>query len=478
MNSVLPGPAHLAPTSQGESCQPRGLCKLQPAASEKDCDNTFVGEGSTLQNDLDEVDKLKSKFMSAWNNMKYSWTVKTKPNFSKTSPLYLLGHHYLLDNKEDSERFQKDFVSRLWFTYRREFQPLEGTLWTTDCGWGCMLRSGQMLLGQGLLLHHLSRAWTCSDALFTSLMEREPQKSLSPSKSASPGLRTLERSRPVRDISIQSHSPADLVKEGLHRKIISWFSDHPRAPFGVHQLVDLGKSSGKRAGDWYGPSIVAHIIRKAVEGASEVSDLSVYVSQDCTVYKADVEQLLGWDIGPRGPRKAVIILVPVRLGGETLNPVYTDCVKEILRLESCIGIIGGKPKHSLYFIGYQDEFLLYLDPHYCQPFVDPAKDSISLESFHCSSPQKISFSKMDPSCTIGLYARSRQEFDVLCEQLTRTLNSSSVKERYPMFTFADGHAQEYSLDDVCTPSERAVPTPEAGARGKVKRPSTDEFVFL
>ncbi|KAM4749172.1 cysteine protease ATG4D [Rhinophrynus dorsalis] len=474
MNSVTPSAA-LYRSPKG----PRRLTDHRTQTGRHD--QPSVGsQDATQDGEADEVDKFKSKLLTAWNNVKYGWTVKMKTTFSRTSPLCLLGEHYCFRLDEDLERFQKDFVSRVWLTYRRDFPALEGTALTTDCGWGCMIRSAQMLLAQGLLVHLLSRGWLWPDAIFTHFVDMEPIRSSSPastplfpppSSTACPTDRGRSNLKPQHHL----HSTYDPHQDQIHRDIVRWFSDHPSAPFGLHHMVTLGGSLGKKAGDWYGPSIVAHIMRKALEKTSQVPELTVYVSQDCTVYKADIEQLLvGDDTSSVG--KAVIILVPVRLGGETFNPVYKQCLKEFLRMPSCLGIIGGKPKHSLYFIGYQDNYLLYLDPHYCQPYIDTSKDDFPLESFHCSSPRKISITRMDPSCTFAFYARNRVDFSALCDHLTKVLNSPSAEEKYPVFSISEGQAQEYISEEGLQNPSRPPARHKRG--GMVKRPSSDEFEFL
>ncbi|XP_051020581.1 cysteine protease ATG4C isoform X2 [Acomys russatus] len=374
----------------------------------------------------DEVDKLKTKFISAWNNMKYSWVLKTKTYFSRNSPVLLLGKCY----------------------------------------------------------HFKYEAWTWPDALhiedsdsdsWTSNTVRKFTASFEASLSGERELRTAAVS--LKDAAGKHSDDHAAQNEIYHRRIISWFGDSPVAVFGLHRLVEFGKKSGKKAGDWYGPAVVAHILRKAVEEARhpDLQGITIYVAQDCTVYNSDVIDKQTDSVTSGDARdKAVIILVPVRLGGERTNTDYLEFVKGVLSLEYCVGIIGGKPKQSYYFAGFQDDSLIYMDPHYCQSFVDVNIKDFPLETFHCPSPKKMSFRKMDPSCTIGFYCRNVQDFERASEEITKMLKISS-KEKYPLFTFVNGHSRDFDFTPSAASEEDLFSEDE---KRNFQRFSTEEFVLL
>ncbi|MEQ2268366.1 hypothetical protein XENORESO_006950 [Xenotaenia resolanae] len=380
----------------------------------------------------DEVEKLKTKFMSVWHNVKYSWVLKSKTSFSRNSPVFLLGRCYHFkaedvncpsEDRHDGadedfimgnvEAFRKDFASRVWLTYREDFAPLPGSTLTSDCGWGCMLRAGQMMLAQALVLHFLGRDWTWSEALSLQPLDAETRtttaaKRLVASLEASlQGTPRTSESEPCLVPQAQASASASAeeadahLKEMYHRNLVSWFGDVSLAPLGLHGLVRIGLRMGKQAGDWYGPAVVAHILKKAVKEATDPSlaGITAYVSQDCTVYSVDVmdchkapragesseerphvAQNSQPSSAPTVPEnRAVIILIPVRLGGERTNPEYFEFAKSILSLEYCIGIIGGKPKQACYFVGFQDDNLIYMDPHYCQSFVNISTSDFPLQ---------------------------------------------------------------------------------------------------
>lgn len=75
-----------------------------------------------------------------------------------TSPVWVLGMCYR-DPLNQLEEIRADVITRPWFTYRRSFTPVGSPQLTTDKGWGCMLRCGQMILGQTLIQLHLGRDW-------------------------------------------------------------------------------------------------------------------------------------------------------------------------------------------------------------------------------------------------------------------------------------------------------------------------------
>ena len=161
--------------------------------------------------------------------------------------------------------------------------------------------------------------------------------------------------------------------------------------------------------------------------------------------------------------KSVIILIPLRLGGEKFNSIYTNCIKKLFKSPYCIGIIGGRPKHSLYFVGVHDDKLIYLgkkfaffhiqiyanrptvslsiirpDPHYCQDSVDTSKSNFPLNSYHCSTARKLSINRIDPSCTIGFYCKTEDDLNSLIEFTRREMLPSSQKingKQYPIFLF-------------------------------------------
>merc|ERR1719282_360256 len=176
--------------------------------------------------------------------------------------------------------------------------------------------------------------------------------------------------------------------------------------------------------------------------------------------------------------KSVIILIPVRLGSEVFNPIYNSCIKNLLTLECCIGIIGGKPKHSLYFIGFQDEDLIHLDPHRLQDKVDTNNPNFNTESYHPRNPRKIQLKKLDPSCCIGFYLRTREDWSAWCSTISSLVTPpqiSGIRAEYPMFVVAPGRGSDTrGLGDWVSLGSDSI-TSQSPNNNDME---TEEFVFL
>lgn len=118
--------------------------------------------------------------------------------------------------------------------------------------------------------------------------------------------------------------------------------------------------------------------------------------------------------------------------------------------KSFLGVIGGTPGHSLYFVGFQHEKLIVLDPHFVQDAVDTSQRDFPLQSYHCVYPKKIPFTSMDPSCALGFYCRTKEDYDTFLDSVQPFLLPPSEEIVYPMFAVTDGSRDDaFKLGTQC-----------------------------
>jgi cysteine protease ATG4 len=114
-----------------------------------------------------------------------------------------------------------------------------------------------------------------------------------------------------------------------------------------------------------------------------------------------------------------LILVGTRLGIDKINTVYWEALVASLQMSQSIGIAGGRPSSSHYFIGAQGAaqgaHLFYLDPHYTRkalPYHENTADYTDdeLDSCHTSRLRRIHIREMDPSMLIAFLIRSEDDW--------------------------------------------------------------------
>ncbi|KAF0311735.1 Cysteine protease ATG4B [Amphibalanus amphitrite] len=209
-------------------------------------------------------------------------------------PVWLLGVKYC--PLRQRQALEDDFRSRIWMTYRRGFPSIgapDGP--TSDRGWGCMLRCGQMVLAEALIRATAGRNWRWT-----------------PNERSDAYLRTVAQ-----------------------------FADVEQAPFSIHQIALTGeRTAHKPIGTWFGPNTVGQALRHvAAARAARVTDRTwpvpvLHVAMDSCVVKSDVRAVCGdW-------HQPLVLLVPLRLGLTELNPVYASGVKACFTIPHCVGIIA------------------------------------------------------------------------------------------------------------------------------------------
>jgi hypothetical protein len=392
-------------------------------------------------------------------------------------------------------------ISRM--TYRRGFAPMYRCVrdassesnqraqyikLTSDAGWGCMIRVGQMLLASALKRHL---------------------------RIAGGAIRPLS--------GAFARADTDLEKDCMNSPLERQFMDdpsHTRSPFSIFAFIraaygneitdpglaflNAGSARGavvrgpkrmlteKKPGDWFGPTTVSETIAALVDQHPDLrSTLAVYVDSDGMLYEDEVRALglgradpsaadLGSDVvaasaattdvaagGPASPClddfemigeeaevgedahgkswcdsasgdihstpwvRSVLLLFPLQLGVE--KHVCSAHVPGILRyfeLPASLGAMGGRPRMAHFFVGRHTSGLLYVDPHVVQPAaVYGSDEDYDQDTFrNVPTVQVIPVEQIDSSLSVAFFCQCEQDLRELARGLRQieVANSSAA----------------------------------------------------
>ena len=407
--------------------------------------------------------------------------------------------------------------------------------YTTDAGWGCTLRVGQMLLANALSIHFFGRGYRRRDA-----------------GPCVPG--------------------GDARARDPHDGLLSWFGDHPDAdacPFSIHEVYrwgrgELDEETGEKKpggvpgvvpGRWLGPCVTAQAMA-ALTNARRPGGMCAYVLADedgtfgggapnldarkVAAFASEKARQLIADCGsadsngdrpspkrspclrlPGAPFDAraedavknnnakeerakktedywapTLVLVPLVLGIDRhVNARYVPSVAATLRVKQSLGVLGGTPGSSLYVVGAQDDRLFYLDPHTVFPFAESRNgegrfEIADVSTYACDDALHMDARELDPSMVLGFYCRARGDLDELCLELELLQRRAGAA---PLLTVASARANtrgggnddpmgiqqgETAPEPGSAPEPvLSAPTRETKARG-ADSPSDDEWEFL
>ncbi|KAG0095699.1 Cysteine protease atg4b [Podila epicladia] len=341
---------------------------------------------------------------------------ETGPN-SKLHPLMqsTLAKPVYLDeptpNQRILQRFMQDFQSRMWFTYRKDIARIEPSFYTSDAGWGCMMRTGQSLLAEAFVQIMLGRGWRVSGA----------------------------------------HSADSSDK---YHTILNWFADEPDRYYSIHNIAKSGLALDKRVGDWFGPSTMAHALKqlsqKHVDCPVHISvpmDNQLRASEIVQIALGGSKDYVNGSTVPSSPSattfngldrwKPVVLLMPVRYGLEKLTEKYSNNLKKLFELPQFLGIAGGRPGRSLYFVACQGNELFYFDPHFVKPRATHEElNQCPAASYHCNVVRTMEMQELDPSMMLGFLIRSQDDLLDLDRRL-----KTDMEQAYPLVSIVNDISQ-------------------------------------
>ena len=342
----------------------------------------FIPDSQAIYYDYD-IQESSSWLKKVMNSMRHKWN-SDLPSilFDRDikEDVVLLGEVFLNTQESKQDSF-KNFLNKLqripWVTYRNSFRPLmqkSGKKLTSDSGWGCTIRAGQMMLLVCLSKHFQDKG-------------------------------TDQRVQLLK-----------LIEENLLS-----------APFSIHNIITYG-GLNKSPGQHFSPSDVCEAMIKIQKNFPitgivfilcidyNVNQLEIYskaceVNENCVKSCRNSLPLYGnVGISQLCWKKSIYLMVPLMLGVKSIDEKYVKALKFFIGLRFTTGIIVDKTGSALFMVGFSGNKAITLDPHVVK------KANKNLEELKSRTQETVSqqvalvdLKELGPSVAVGFYLRDERD---------------------------------------------------------------------
>ena len=357
---------------------------------------------------------LSLKIKNASNIIKFNYFKRYfKSIYPENTKVKIYNKEYNLRKENEKKDFEIDFQNIIYCSYRKNYPNQKNYKnnieYNTDCGWGCMIRSGQMIFAKAIYEILIYEKNSNESSLYNSIslfMEypfnfKDPQPNI-----------FSQYKLKIQDVISKDNT--------ISNKNINQFFP----PFSIKIICSVGEILNKTCGEWFSDvnmPFLFKIINKYYNVFNNFKIIPFHTSviiskliKQCFLESNNIN-LKEDDFFLFNDKKYIfknygLIFVSVRLGIDSIENLYFNSIRNLFNCKECIGFIGGKNNSASYFIGHDENNILFLDPHYAKNSVIPPLTNEKIQSYIEKTLFQLPFEKLKPAITIGFLFRNLFEF--------------------------------------------------------------------
>ena len=369
------------------------------------------------------IPSIKSYITSIYYNKN-----TTKYKFDKNtfeSPCYIFDENIEKISINSDINFSKNFF--LYMSYRSGFETLKNVGsgdYTSDCGWGCMLRCCQMMLSRGIIKRELYKMNKIDNS----------NKDIT---DLDLDIDILNLKKDMLCLFSDKFIPFELLKNNrflseLYKKYCANEKNYEMIPpYSIYTLCKLSRSSGVYTSDlkiikcfieineqlFSNYFRIVHfengeIKRKTIfETFCKKKDLLSMENIDNPLVKVNLFDYFGEEYYFSKPG---LVFISLRLGLRDLDEYYFDIIHLFFeKIHNNIGFVSGKKNKAFYFIGFNgNNQLIYADPHLNQK----AEDN-DISSYEVKDLFLLNIKELSSGITIGISINSSTDLKIMVNEL-------------------------------------------------------------